>query len=97
LDIQSRGADFNKQILADLPIELNVFNACVAIYEVKNFDSHGGGNTGVAIIKQDGFQMIPDNVVVEIYDKYVDSISTLFSRGLMDKNAEEMFRNFFKR
>lgn len=97
LDMQSRAPASDKKILADLLVSVNIFNACVTINEVKNFDSQSGGSTRIAAITRDGFNMIPSNTISEIYQYYIDGISDMFTTGITDPKAKKTIQEFFRK
>jgi 20S proteasome alpha/beta subunit len=97
LDMQSRAPASDNKILADLPVYVNIFNACVTINEVKNFDSKSGGSTRIGVITKDGFNMLPSDTISEIYESYIDGISTMFTTGIKDPKAKKTIKEFFRK
>jgi hypothetical protein len=97
LDMQSRAPASDNKMLADLPIDLNIFNACVTINEVKNFDSQSGGSTRIGVITKDGFKMLPSDTISQMYELYTEGISTMFSAGIKDPKAKKTIKEFFRK
>jgi hypothetical protein len=87
--MQSRAPAPDNKMLADLPVSVNIFNACVTINEIKNFDSQSVGSTRIAAITKDGFNMLPSDTISTIYESYIDGISTMFTAGIKDPKAKK--------
>jgi len=96
LDMQSRAPASQQKILADLPVEMNWFTACVTVNEVKNFDGQSGGDTRIAIIRKNGLVKLSNVVITRAYEWYVEQISTAFSKGLRNSEVKKMIKSFYR-
>jgi 20S proteasome alpha/beta subunit len=97
LDMNSRIAGSQNIMLADLPVEMNSFIACVTINEVKSFDSQSGGDTRIALITKDGLKKLSNEVITGAYEWYIEQISSYFSNALRNRSVKNMIASFYPR
>jgi 20S proteasome alpha/beta subunit len=97
LDMNSRVVASQNMVLADLPVQWNAFIACVTINEVKNFDSQSGGGTRIATITKNGLTKLPNEVIAQSYEWYIDQISTSLSDAFRDDRVGNMINSFYPR
>ncbi len=90
---QSRAPASDRKTFSNLPLEFNLWIACLTLAEIKAFDRNSGGFTKVALVTENEVRLPPDKSIKEYYDIVVNSISTTFGEKLgIDGDKEDIER-----
>lgn len=86
---QSRPPASDNKTFSDLPLEFNLWIACLTLAEIKAFDRNSGGSTKVALLTENAVRLPPDKSIRGYYNIIVNSISTTFGEKLRTNGDKE--------